>query len=128
MRVALIGAGLMGHGLALVFALGGHAVRITDSDSAALERVPTLIGSALETLQQGGEVDASWTPERLDKAVQRCATLDETVAEADLVIEAISEKPEAKRAFFARLDPILPDGAILASNTSHLDVFQLVPE
>lgn len=126
-EVAIIGAGAMGHGLALVFALGGHAVRLTDSRVETLEAAPALMAAALETLVEAGEADASWTAARLDTAVRRCATLAETVAGADLVIEAITEQPEAKRALFAELDGPVGEDAILASNTSYLDVFPLIP-
>src|SRR5829696_3387577 len=126
-EVAVLGAGLMGHGIALVFALGGHAVRLTDSRANALEKAPSLMASALETLAEAGEVDQSWTAARLGEAVRTCRTLEETVSGAEVVIEAITELPEAKRALFAELDPLLGDDAILASNTSYLDVFPLIP-
>ena len=127
MRVAIIGAGIMGHALALVFALGGHRVRLTDRDPAALERAPKLMRATLDTLVEAGEA-ASWTPARLDEAVSTHGRLAETVADAELVVEAIVEKPEAKRAVFAELDALMPGNAILASNTSYLDIFPLVPE
>src|SRR5215203_505009 len=83
--IAVIGAGIMGHGLALVFALGGHRVRITDASAETLARVPELLASAVATLHEAGEVDGSWTPARIDEAIARCASLEETVAGADLV-------------------------------------------
>jgi 3-hydroxybutyryl-CoA dehydrogenase len=125
--IAVIGAGIMGHGLALVFALGGHKVRLTDASAETLARVPELLASAVETLQEAGEIDASWTPARIDEAIVRSASLEETVAGAEIVIEAITERPEAKRAVYAELDRLLPDTAIIASNTSYLDVFPLIP-
>ncbi|ACA17702.1 3-hydroxyacyl-CoA dehydrogenase NAD-binding [Methylobacterium sp. 4-46] len=127
-EIAVIGAGLMGHGIALVLALGGHGVRLTDSRAEALERVPGLMGSALATLREAQAVAAEWTPERLEAAVRLSPDLAGTVAGADLVIEAITENPEAKRALFAELDRLCAPGTILASNTSYLDVFPLIPE
>ena len=63
-RVAILGAGTMGHALALVFALGGHQVRLTDSNPATLERAQGLMETALATLAKYGEVpaerDAAW--------------------------------------------------------------------
>jgi 3-hydroxybutyryl-CoA dehydrogenase len=126
-EVAVLGAGIMGHGIALVFGLGGHAVRLTDSRAETLRKAPSLMGSALDTLREAGEVDASWTAERLGQAVRCCPTLEESVRGAEVVIEAITELPEAKRALFAEIDPLLGDDAILASNTSYLDVFPLIP-
>jgi 3-hydroxybutyryl-CoA dehydrogenase len=127
-EIAVVGAGLMGHGIALVFALNGHAVRLTDSRAETLDAVPGLLASALDTLREAGAVDPSWTPERLAGAITRSPDLGETVRGADLVIEAITENPEAKRALFAELDRLCRPDAILASNTSYLDVFPLVPE
>lgn len=128
MQVSIIGAGTMGHGLALVFALGGHAVRLTDSDAAVLERAGALMEGALATLREAGEADASWTSERLAGAIRRCATLAETVESAELIVEAIIEQPEAKRRLFTEIDGLALEGAIIASNTSHLDPFPLMPE
>src|SRR5918994_2008118 len=126
-EIAILGAGIMGHGIALVFALGGQEVRLTDSRAETLEKAPGLMEATLETLREAGEVDASWTAEKLRAAVRCCATLHETVRGAEVVIEAITELPEAKRALFAELDPLLGEDTILASNTSYLDVFPLVP-
>ena len=126
--VAVVGAGLMGHALALVYALGGHRVRLTDSSAETLARAPGLMATALATLRDGGEVDASWTEQRLAAAVRPCATLAETVAGAELVVEAIVEQPEAKRRLYAELAGLMAPNALLASNTSHLDIFPLVPD
>jgi len=82
MRVAVFGAGLMGHALALVYALGGHTVRITDSDGAVLARSVQLMRMALATLREGGEVHASWTDARLAANVTPCATAAETLDQA----------------------------------------------
>jgi 3-hydroxybutyryl-CoA dehydrogenase len=89
-EVAVIGAGLMGHGIALVLALGGHRVRLTDSRPETLERVPGLIASALDTLREAGAVSAEWTPERAAEVIRLEPDLGATVAGAQLVIEAIT--------------------------------------
>ncbi len=128
MKIAVVGAGLMGHAIALVHALGGHTVRMTDNDAATLARAPALMRAALVTLREGGEADASWTDARLDAAVQCCATVAETLDGAELIVEAITERPDAKRALYAEIDRLAPMNAILASNTSGLDIFPLVPE
>lgn len=126
--VAVVGAGTMGHALALVFALGGHRVRLTDSDPATLERAQTLMETALATLVRLGEAPTGRTASWLAGAVTRHASLAETVDGAELVVEAIVERPDAKRALYAELDGVAPPGAIWASNTSYLDVFPLIPE
>jgi 3-hydroxybutyryl-CoA dehydrogenase len=126
-RIAVIGAGTMGHALALVFALGGHEVRLTDSSMATLEKAGGLMEAALATLVASGEAPATRDAEWLHQAVTRLPTLVETVEDADLVVEAIIEQPEAKRTLFEALDRAAPAGAIIASNTSYLDPFPLIP-
>ena len=74
-EIAVLGAGIMGHGIALVFALGGHAVRLTDSGAETLAKAPALMASALKTLREAGEVDGSWSAEKLGGAVRSCASL-----------------------------------------------------
>jgi 3-hydroxybutyryl-CoA dehydrogenase len=118
----------MGHALALVFALGGHCVRLTDSNPETLARAQGLMEKALASLVAGGEAPAEWSSARLAQAVTRHGSLAECVDGAELIVEAIVENPEAKRALFAELDRVAPAGAIIASNTSYLDIFPLVPE
>lgn len=127
-EVAIVGAGLMGHALALVFALGGHQVRLTDTNEATLGRAPGLMATALETLREAGEADASKDRQWLSQAVRCDPSLDRTVKGAAVVIEAIVEQPDAKRAIYQQLETLMDPGAILASNTSNLDIFPLVPE
>jgi 3-hydroxybutyryl-CoA dehydrogenase len=125
--VAVVGAGLMGHALALVFALGGHQVRLTDNDSGTLSRAPGLMAAALATLSAAGEADGTWNRQRLSNAVRCVPSLAETVKGAALVVEAVVERPEVKRALYAQLETLMEPNAILASNTSNLDIFPLVP-
>lgn len=126
-EVAVVGAGLMGHALALVFALGGHNVRLTDNNVESLERAPGLMATALATLTEAGEADASWDRRRLSQAVRCIPSLDDAVAGAKVVVEAIVERADAKRALYAQLETLMDADAILASNTSNLDIFPLVP-
>ena len=127
-EIAIVGGGLMGHGIALVLALHGHAVRITDTSPVTRARVPALMESALATLQEAGAAPEGWDAERLGRAVRIEVELDKAVAGAGLVIEAITENPEAKRALFTELDRLCSADTILASNTSYLDVFPLIPQ
>src|ERR1700761_5291183 len=126
-EVAVVGAGLMGHALALVFALGGHQVRLTDNNPETLDRAPGLMATALATLAEAGEVDASWDRQRLSQAVHCMPSLADTVDGAKLVIEAITERPDVKRSVYAQLQELMDDDAILASNTSNLNIFPLLP-
>jgi len=128
MKIAVFGAGLMGHALALVHALGGHTVRLTDNNAETLARAPKLMATALATLREGGEADATWTDARLASTVTCCNTVAETLQGADLIVEAIIERPDLKRALYAEIDALAPMHVIIASNTSGLDIFPLMPE
>ena len=127
-EVAVIGAGLMGHALALVFAIGGHQVRLTDNNPETLERAPGLMATALATLTDAGEVDASKDRQWLSTAVRCVPDLADTVKGAKVVIEAVVEKPEIKTIVYDQLLAAMDPDAILASNTSNLDIFPLVPD
>lgn len=126
-NVAVIGAGLMGHGLALVHALGGCRVKLHDVSEEQLEAARTQIADAARTLVEGKAIspaEAETAPTR----VAYCSALEDALADADLVVEAIVENAEAKRALYARLAGRTPAHAVLASNTSFLDIFPLLPE
>ena len=116
-RVAVIGAGLMGHGIALEFAVAGLRVTITDASAAALQQGLANMRSAAETL-----ADLSLAPRAACAAamqrVTACASLPEAVAGADLVIEAVSENLVLKQRVFADLDRACGAEVVLASNTS----------
>ncbi len=127
-EVAVVGAGLMGHALALVFALGGHQVRLTDNNAETLERAPGLMATALATLAEAGEADGTWNRQRLSNAVRCVPSLADTVTGATLVVEAVVERPDAKRTLYAQLETLMEPDAILASNTCNLDIFPLVPQ
>ncbi|MCG8559062.1 MAG: 3-hydroxyacyl-CoA dehydrogenase family protein [Hyphomicrobiales bacterium] len=124
--IAVIGAGTMGHALALVHALGGCEVQLQDTDPARLEAAPKLIGAALETLGEaggGGVPDAAAVLDRIAMGPE----LENAVASADLVVEAVVEDRAVKQEVFAAIDRAARDEAIVASNTSYLDVFPLIP-
>jgi len=125
-RVAIVGAGTMGHALAVVHALGGCQVCLTDAEEGALARAEGLIGTALATLAGAGAITTDAAAEATAR-ISRVADLDEAIAKADLVVEAVVEKAAVKRAVFAAIDAGAPADAILASNTSYLDVFPLIP-
>ena len=116
-RVAVIGAGLMGHGIALEFAVAGHRVTITDASPGALEQGLANMRKAAQTL-----ADLELAPrDACASALQRVAahaSLAEAVAGADLVIEAVSEDLPLKQRVFAELDRACGAEVVLASNSS----------
>lgn len=125
--VAVLGAGTMGHALALVHALAGAAVRLYDVRPEASARAQVLIAAALSTLLEAGEVDEAAAAAARAR-IGTAPTLEAAVEAAELVIETVVEDREVKRAVYAAVADAAPADAILASNTSYLDVFALMPE
>jgi 3-hydroxybutyryl-CoA dehydrogenase len=125
-NVAVIGAGVMGHALALVYALGGSRVRMQDVSTEALERGARLVAAAVDTLVEAGAVEAERKQAVLG-AVETVPAVEDAVAGVELVVEAVFEDVEVKREVYAKIDRAAPKDAILASNTSYLNVFPLVP-
>jgi 3-hydroxybutyryl-CoA dehydrogenase len=116
-RIAVIGAGLMGHGIALEFAANGYDVRLQDQSEAQLAQAEASIAEGLGRLVAAGritEAEAAAAPGRISIT----SSLPEAVADADVVIEAVTENIDVKRAIFAELDVHAPRHAILASNSS----------
>jgi 3-hydroxybutyryl-CoA dehydrogenase len=114
-RIAVVGAGLMGHAIAQVFAVAGHPVAITDPSPEALGTVHERVRWNLE--RAGGDVRAV---ERIELA----DTAEGAVAGAGFVIEAAPERLDVKQELFARLSRAAPD-AILASNTSVMSIGEI---
>ncbi|MBI4963265.1 MAG: 3-hydroxyacyl-CoA dehydrogenase family protein [Desulfomonile tiedjei] len=126
LRVVVAGAGTMGHGLALLMAKAGHETIIMDLSQEILDKAVTLIQSHLLKLSESGQMPERSIPEVMERI--RPSTGIEALSEADVVIETISEDPEAKRAFYAKAETLCRPDAIVASNTSYLNVFELAPE
>jgi 3-hydroxybutyryl-CoA dehydrogenase len=112
-KIAVIGAGLMGHGIAQVFALAGHHVTITDSFHANLDTVKARISANLRDLGDD---------ERAIDRVTPLGDLAQTVREADYVVEAVSEDLPLKQKLFAEIEPHARPDTILASNTSVIPI------
>jgi 3-hydroxybutyryl-CoA dehydrogenase len=119
MRIAILGGGLMGHGIAQVFACAGHQTRIAEPNAAARDGILARIGANLDDLG----LDRSALPR-----VGICETLEEAVAGAEFVIEAAPEDLALKQALFARAERAAPADAILASNTSVIPITQVMAE
>ena len=125
-RVAVVGAGLMGHGIALQFALGGRDVWLNDLTEDALSRAMDSVRTSMGTLQAVGLVDGDAAVQALER-VHTEVSLDKALSGAELVIEAVFEDLDLKRSVFKRLDAISGGAAVLASNTSSFMVSQLAP-
>ena len=120
---AIVGAGTMGRGIATCFANAGIPVRLMDSDSQALERAVAGIRSEYEGRVKRGRISAADAEDRIG-LIEPIETL-ERVAGADLVIEAVFEEMPLKEEVFRALDAVCDAGAVIASNTSYLDVNHL---
>ena len=120
-KIAVIGAGLMGHGIALTFARAGHSVRIADPSTDILMSTMERIADSLCLIGA--------TPSELAATLSRVTlmqTTAEAVIDAEFVFEAAPEKLELKQAIFADIEArALPD-AILASNTSVIPITQIM--
>ena len=114
--IAVVGAGLMGHGIAQVFARAGHPVRVYDALQAALDSLHERIAANLKSL---GLTDD------LASLVSAHSDLGDAVAVADVIIEAAPEKLELKQAVFADLVRLARPDALIASNTSVIPITQI---
>jgi len=123
LKIAVIGAGTMGNGIAQVCAQGGHTVVLSDVDGTALERARAQVDRSLGKLAEKGKIapaDRTATLERIEFTPDLA-----DVTAADFVVEAVVEKFEVKRELFAELDRITKPGTILASNTSSISITRL---
>jgi len=116
-KIAVIGAGLMGHGIAQVFALAGHSVTVYDSVEASLKTVRDRIAANLRDLEQ--DVTAY-------ERVKPTGDLAEAVREADYVVEAAPEDLPLKQKLFAEIEQHVRPDTILASNTSVIPITQIM--
>jgi 3-hydroxybutyryl-CoA dehydrogenase len=116
-RIAIVGAGLMGHGIAQVFALAGHDVTITDSHRPNLDTAKERIAANLRDLGDD------------EKAVERVrpvGALADCVRDADFVVEAVLEDMPLKQNIFGEIERHVRPDAILASNTSVMPITEIM--
>jgi len=124
-NVVVVGAGVMGHSIAQVFAGAGIDVMLVDLDEKVLERAVRLIENNLNTLAGMGKVSDDQIPAVLDR-IHPSTDLASAASGVDFALEAVAEVPAAKKEIFSGLDEFCPDHAVLASNTSTLDIFDIV--
>jgi 3-hydroxybutyryl-CoA dehydrogenase len=116
-HVLVVGAGQMGGGIAQVVAASGRRVSLHDAAPGATERGIETMRRSLEKLADKGGADP-------DEVLGRVSAVDDLVP-ADLLIEAVIEDADVKQEVFRRADELLPEGAILASNTSSIPITSL---
>ncbi len=122
-RVGIIGAGTMGGGIAMNFVNAGIPVTILEVQQDALDRGLGVVRGNYERSMKKGKL----TPEQVeDRMGLFSGTLSyDDLSDCDLIIEAVFEKMEIKKEVFAKLDAVAKEGAILASNTSYLDIDEI---
>ena len=118
-KIAVIGAGLMGHGIAYIFAAAGNRVSIYDPDKLALSSVVGRISEIFELLEQ--------PPEELDN-IYIFENMENAIEQAEVVIEAIPEQLELKKALFEQLILNTSQETILATNTSGIPIEQIAKD
>jgi 3-hydroxybutyryl-CoA dehydrogenase len=123
-KIAVIGAGTMGNGIAHVFAQNGFQVTLIDVSAAQLEKAIGIITKNLDRQLQKGSIDAG-AKQRTLQNINTATSLEEGVREADLVVEAATENTELKLRIFKQIDENAPSGCILASNTSSISITQI---
>ncbi len=122
-RVSVVGAGTMGSGIAQVLATAGLDVILIDTQAAQLDRAKITIEGSLARFVAKGTL----TDEQCDataKRIRTAAALD-AAAEADILIEAVAEDKQVKEAVFRGACALLPENAVLASNTSSISITSL---
>jgi len=123
-EVAVIGAGIMGHGFAQIFAQKGYSVFLYDIDEKILKSSLARIGASLDTFIGHGVIRSKEKKTTLER-ITTTTNLEEAVGKADFVLEAVPEIMDLKKEIFAKLDRLAPLHAILASNTSGLSITEM---
>lgn len=125
MKVVVVGAGVMGPGIALSFLLGGHDAVLADISEDALAKGKEEVKQGLNLLEREGVItgaDEKYTHFALSSSV------DESAKDADLVVEAVPERPDIKMEVFEQLDAVCKPDAVIVSNTSSFPVSDLLPD
>ncbi|WP_269584557.1 3-hydroxyacyl-CoA dehydrogenase NAD-binding domain-containing protein [Roseibium sp. Sym1] len=122
--VGVIGGGTMGSGIATAVLLAGLPVTLTERDQAGLDRGTETIAGNLDGAVKRGKLSAEGRDEILNAKLGTSTDLAD-LADADLVIEAVFEEMSVKRDIFETLDKVCKQGAVLASNTSYLDINEI---
>jgi 3-hydroxybutyryl-CoA dehydrogenase len=122
--IAVIGAGIMGRGIAHVAALGGYRTILEDILPASLRKAEAEIRSNLDKAVELGKIEKADADQAFAR-LEHASTVEEAAREADLVIEAVPEEMESKIEIFTLLDKICRPHTILASNTSSLSITEI---
>jgi len=123
-RAVGVGAGVMGHSIAHVFAQAGIEVNLVDLNETVLEHAMDLMKANLETLAEFKKVSGNEIPGILAR-IHPTTDLAGGAEGVDFAVEAVAEVPDVKREVFSQLDQFCPGNTVIASNTSSLDIFDI---
>jgi 3-hydroxybutyryl-CoA dehydrogenase len=123
-RIAVVGSGTMGNGIAHVFAQYGYAVTLIDISAEALQKALNTIEKNLDR-QLAKQLITEETKQKTLSNIVTTTNLEEGVRQADLVIEAATENTDIKLRLFSDLDRLTPPSAILATNTSSISITKI---
>ena len=126
-KVAVLGAGTMGPGIAITYALHGCETAVYSRTQKTLDSAKSVIEGSLQLLVDEQQITANASAAAISKLTYT-TDLTQAVEGAWYIAETIVEKPEPKRELYCQLDAILPADVIIASNTSYLNMFELLPE
>jgi len=123
-NICVIGAGTMGNGIAHVFAMHGFQVQLVDVSEAALLRAMQTIEKNLDRMVQKGSIDMAQKEATLSQ-LKTNTSMEVACKDADLIVEAATERVELKLDIFRNMDQCAPQHAILATNTSSISITQI---
>lgn len=125
-KIAIFGAGTMGPGLAQVFATAGYDVTMYSRKVETLEKAMRVAKTNLTTFVEQGLLSEDAVPGVLAR-IKTTQSVEEAGTDADFVIESIAEKMDAKKALYEELDRVCPERTIITSNTSYLNIYEVMP-
>ena len=126
-KIAVLGAGTMGPGIAQTFAMGGYEVTMWTRREETREKAKASLKASLKTFAEEGEIKA----EDIDTIYNRISfamTVPDAIDGADFIMETIVENKDAKIDLYNQIAEIVKDDVIIASNTSAMNIFEIVPE
>jgi 3-hydroxyacyl-CoA dehydrogenase len=126
-KIAVLGAGTMGPGIAQTYAMGGYNVTMWTRSESTREKAKAALKTQLETFAQEGEI-AEADVEAIYGRIDFALTVEEAVKGADFIQETIVENRDAKVALYEQLAACVGPEVIIASNTSAMNIFEVVPE
>ena len=126
-KIAVLGAGTMGPGIAQTYAIGGYNVTMWTRSEATREKAKATLHSSLETFAEEGEIKESEIEEIYGR-VNFKLTVEEAIEGADMIQETIVENRDAKAALYEQIAAVVKEDVLICSNTSAMNIFEVVPE